>query len=88
MEGADGNVAEIIELLRSAAFAVRELGADNQRLRKEITDLTMRLDGMEEDWASHSCRQEDFEDWQELLLNFRSGIADEGELLEGTVGRR
>jgi len=88
MEGSDGNVAEVIELLGNAARAVRELGAENQRLLKEVTDLTMRLDGMEEDWAMHSCHAEDYEDMLELLLNFRSGIADEDELLDGTVGRR
>jgi hypothetical protein len=78
----------IIELLRQAAQAVKDLVADNERLRKENLDLTMQLDGMEEEWVTHSCKEDIFGEWEALLLDFRSGLRDEGELLEGTVGRR
>jgi len=43
---------------------------------------------MEEDWALHSCKEDVFEDWQALLLDYRSGLRDKDELLDGTVGRR
>jgi hypothetical protein len=78
----------IVELLRDAAKAVKELGEENARLRKLVTDLTMQVDGMEEEWALHSCKEEVYEEWEALLLDFRSGLRDENELLEGTVGRR
>jgi len=78
----------IIGLLRDAARAVQELDADNRRLRKRVGELEMTLHCMEEDFAMHSCHAEDWEDVQALLLDFRSGIKDEDELLEATVGRR
>jgi predicted nucleic acid-binding Zn-ribbon protein len=78
----------IVGLLRDAARLVKTLEAENERLRREVSELTMALQYMEEDWATHSCRLEDFEDCLQQLRDFRSGITDADELLDGTVGRQ
>ena len=81
-------VTEIVGLLRDAARMVKDLEAEVSRLRKEVSDLRVQVHNMEEDWALHSCKEDVFEDWQALLLDYRSGLRDKDELLDGTVGRR
>lgn len=77
---------EIVELLRQAAHKIIELGDRRAMAENEVTSLQRQLATMDERWALAQSHEEEFEEWQELLLNLRSGIADVGEVLAGTVG--
>jgi hypothetical protein len=78
---------EIIELLRKAAMMVRDLGDELEAVRVRVASLEHQGANFEEYIARTETHEEEFEQWHELLLNFRSGIADADELLAGTVGR-
>ena len=78
---------EIIALLREAAVRLVKLGDAYEGLKADYHTKCQQLASMEEHWAHAELHEEQFEDWQELLLNFRSGIVDQRELLAGTVGR-
>jgi hypothetical protein len=79
---------EIVELLRQAAHKIIELGDSLEREIQDHAQTRIQYNMLTEEWALASNHEEVFEEWQELLLNFRSGIVDEGELFAGTVGAR
>jgi hypothetical protein len=85
-------VNELIALMREVAVRLVKLGDDFEAAieaaKLENETLHAQVASMEEQWHFAELHEEQFEDWQELLLNFRSGVVDQGELLEGTVGRR
>lgn len=78
---------EIIGMLREAAMRIKQLGDEYERVKAEVASLQHQNANFEEQFASMSVHEEEFEEWQELLLNFKSGIIDQGELITGTVGR-
>lgn len=78
---------EIVELLRQVAHKVIELGDTLESTRADLGTVRQQHASLEESWALAASHEEEFEDWQELLLNLRSGIVDVGEVLAGTVGR-
>ena len=83
----NGEANEIIGLLREVAVRLVKLGDAYEALKVEHEAKCQQLASMEEHWAHAELHEEQFEDWQELLLNFRSGIVDQDEVLAGTVGR-
>jgi flagellar motility protein MotE (MotC chaperone) len=78
---------EIIELLREAAVRLVKLGDELESTKQDLATVRQQHAVLEEQWALVQTHEEQFEDWQELLLNFKSGIADKDEVLAGTVGR-
>jgi len=78
---------EIVDLLRQAATRIVKLGDELEAVRAEMATLQHQNANFEEQWALRETHEEQFEEWTELLLNFKSGIADKDELLAGTVGR-
>jgi hypothetical protein len=74
-EGANAAIAQ----LRDTAKALKELG-------DEVLELRSQLASMEEESVATETVSETFEQWTEVLEDFRRGIRDRDELLERTVG--
>ncbi len=76
---------EIIGALREAATGIKALGDEIERVENDRDEALDRLEDMrrEADGARSTLAE-----WTELLHDFRSGIRDRDELLDGTIGRR
>lgn len=83
----DALANEIVELLRQAARKIIELGDRCARTENALADAQRRASTYEEDWHRNADVRDEHEVWADLLADFRSGIRDREELLEGTVGR-
>jgi hypothetical protein len=83
---------EIVELLRQVAHKVIALGDGAvtrcTQLEEELDNERHDHAALQEQWAVATLHEEEFAEWEGLLLDFRSGIRDRDELLAGTVGVR
>ena len=83
----DAEANEIIEALRNVAQMIVNYGNSFHAMFKENEAMRSQISSMEEVLARCDFDEETHQSWEELLLDFRSGVRDKDELLAGTVGK-